>query len=148
MIELPEDDDVLCRELGSLLVRSDPMPASITAAARGAFAWRTVDAELAVLRSDSLLEATGGVRGGADRQLTVESGSISVEIDVLDGGRRIVGQVVPPQAGAIDLEGPHTRSATATDAYGQFSLDVGNGPARLRFSAADGSSVVTDWVTL
>ena len=148
MIELPEDDDVLARELGSLLRRTSPMPASVVAAARGAFAWRTVDAELAVLRADSLLEATAGVRGGADRQLTFEAADVSVEVDVLDGGRRIVGQVVPPQAGAIDLEGPHTRSAAAADDFGQFVLDVWNGPARLRFSGADGCSVVTDWVTL
>ena len=148
MIELPEDDDLLAGELGSLLRRSNPMPASILAAARGAFAWRTVDAELAVLRTDSLLEATVGVRGGADRQLTFESDSVSVEVDVLDGGRRIVGQVVPPQPGAVDLEGPHAKSAAQADAYGQFALDVWNGPARLRFSGADGRSVVTDWVTL
>ena len=148
MIELPEDDDALAAELGSLLRRSNPMPASILAAARGAFAWRTVDAELAVLRRDSLLEPTAGVRGGADRQLTFESGGVSVEVDVLDGGRRIVGQVVPPQPGAIDVEGPHVTSAAEADDYGQFVLDVSNGPARLRFSGADGRSVVTDWVTL
>ena len=148
MIELPEDDDLLARELGSLLRRSNPMPDSILAAARGAFAWRTVDAELAVLRADSVLEAAVGVRGGADRQLTFESANVSVEVDVLDGGRRIVGQVVPPQAGSVDLEGPHTRSTAQADSYGQFALDVWNGPARLRFSGADGRSVVTDWVTL
>ena len=148
MIELPEDDDVLAGELGSLLRRSNPMPASIMTAARGAFAWRTVDVELAVLRTDSVLEATAGVRGGGDRQLTFESANVRVEVDVLDGGRRIVGQVVPPQPGSVDLEGPHTRSAAEADAFGQFSLDVWNGPARLRFSGADGRSVVTDWVTL
>jgi hypothetical protein len=148
MIELPEDDDLLAGELGSLLRRSNPMPASITASARSAFAWRTVDAELAVLRADSMLEATAGVRGGTDRQLTFEAAGMSVEVDVLDGGRRIVGQVVPPQPGSVDLEGPHTRSAAAADDYGQFALDVWNGPARLRFSGVDGRSVVTDWVTL
>jgi hypothetical protein len=148
VIELPEDDDVLVRELGSLLRRSDPMPPSIMAAARGAFAWRTADADLAVLRADSLLEATAGVRGGADRQLTFEAETLSVEVEVLDGGRRIVGQVVPPQPGSVDLEGPHTKSAAQADDYGQFALDVWNGPARLRFSGADGRSVVTDWVTL
>lgn len=148
MIELPEDDDLLAREVGAVLHRSSPMPSSIVAAARGALAWRTVDADLAVLRADSLLEATAGVRGGADRQLTFESDTVSVEVDVLDGGRRIVGQVVPPQSGAVDLEGPRATSAARADDLGQFSLDVWNGPARLRFSSADGRSVVTDWVTL
>jgi hypothetical protein len=64
MIELPEDDDALASELATVLRRSAPMPAAIVAAARGAFAWRTVDAELAVLRADSVLEAAAGVRGG------------------------------------------------------------------------------------
>ena len=148
VIDLPEDDDVLARELGTLLRRSSPMPASIAAAARGAFAWRSVDADLAVLRNDSLLEATVGVRGGADRQLTFASETVSVEVDVLDGGRRIVGQVVPPQPGSVDVEGPHRRAAVQADAFGQFALDVVNGPARLRFSGADGRTVITDWVTL
>ena len=148
MIELPEDDDALAAELGALLRRSAPMPPSIMAAARGAFAWRTLDADLAVLRADSLLEATVGVRGGADRQLTFASDTVSVELDVLDGGRRIVGQVVPPQPGAVNVEGPGARSTAETDEFGQFSLDVWNGPARLRFSGADGRAVVTDWVTL
>jgi hypothetical protein len=73
---------------------------------------------------------------------------VSVELDVIDGGRRIVGHVVPPQQGAVDVEGPHATSVAAIDDFGQFALDVWNGPARLRFRGADGRSVVTDWVTL
>ena len=148
MIELPEDDDLLADELGELLRRRSPMPASVLDAARGAFTWRSVDDELAVLRNDSLLEAAAGVRGGGDRQLTFEADGVSLEVDVLDGGRRVIGQVVPAQAGAVELEGPHTRSDAATDRYGQFALDVWNGPARLRFRPVDGPVIVTDWVTL
>jgi hypothetical protein len=148
MIELPEDDDQLAAELATLLRRRSPMPASILNAARGALAWRSVDDELAVLRADSLLEAAVGVRGAADRQLTFEAGTVTLEVDIVDGGRRVVGQVVPAQAGALQLEGPHTRSDAATDRFGQFALDVWNGPARLRFSPVDGPAVVTDWVTL
>ena len=148
MIELPEDDDVLAAELGEVLRERDPMPASVLHAARGAFAWRTVDADLAVLSLDSLLEATAGVRGGGDRQLTFEADRLSLEVDVVDGGRRVVGQVVPPQLGEIQLEGPHTRSSAAIDDRGQFTLSVWNGPARLRFRPTAGPAVVTDWVTL
>src|SRR5689334_17608289 len=145
MIELPEDDDVLAAELATALRARDPMPETVANAARGAFAWRTIDADLAVLSVDSLLEATAGVRGGGDRQLTFESKGLSLEVDIIEGGRRVVGQVVPPQAGAVELEGPHTRSSAATDDYGQFSLSVWNGPARLRFRPLDGPAVVTDW---
>ena len=148
MIELPENDDVLADELTAILRARSQMPASVVHAARGAFAWRTVDAELAVLRNDSTLDAMAGVRGGADRQLTFEAAGVSLEVDVVDGGRRVLGQVVPPQPGEVELEGPHTRSDAATDRYGQFALDVWNGPARLRFRPLDGPPIVTDWVTL
>jgi hypothetical protein len=148
VIELPEDDDLLAAELAAVLRSRDPMPSPVVQAARGAFAWRTVDADLAVLSADSLLEATAGVRGGGDRQLTFEAGGLSLEVDVVEGGRRLVGQIVPPQPGEVELEGPHTRSSAATDRLGQFSLSVWNGPARLRFRPAVGSAVVTDWVTL
>jgi hypothetical protein len=149
MIELPEDDDALAAELGAVLRSHDPMPAAVASAARGALAWRTVDADLAVLSVDSLLEATAGVRGAGDRQLTFEARRLSLEVDVVDGGRRVIGQVVPPQSGEVELEGPHTRSSAATDGLGQFTLSVWNGPARLRFRpAAAGPAIVTDWVTL
>jgi hypothetical protein len=148
MIELPEDDDLLAAELASVLRGRDPMPSSVATAARGAFAWRTIDADLAVLSVDSLLEATAGMRGSGDRQLTFEAERLSLEVDVIDGGRRVVGQVVPPQQGEVELEGPHTRSSATTDHLGQFTLSVWNGPARIRFRSAAGSAVVTDWVTL
>ena len=149
MIELPEDDDALARELGAVLREHDPMPPSILNAARGAFAWRTVDDDLAVLSLDSMLEASSaGVRGAGDRQLTFEASGLSFEVDVVDGGRRVIGQVLPPQHGEIDLEGPHTRSSAAIDEHGQFTLSVWNGPARLRFRPPAGPAVVTDWVTL
>jgi hypothetical protein len=148
VIELPEDDDVLAAELAAVLRTRDAMPASIANAARGAFTWRTIDADLAVLRADSLLEATVGLRGSGDRQLTFEADRLSLEVDVVDGGRRVVGQVVPPQRGEVELEGPHTRSSAAADDHGQFALSVWNGPARLRFRPAAGPAVVTDWVTL
>jgi hypothetical protein len=148
VIDLPEDDDALAAELASVLRAHDPMPSSVVSAARGAFAWRTIDAELAVLAADSMLEAAAGVRGSGDRQLTFEAGGVSLEVDVVEGGRRVDGQVVPPQPGEVELEGPHTRSSAATDVQGQFSLSVWNGPARLRFRPMAGPAVVTDWVTL
>ena len=149
MIELPEDDDLLADELAAVLRARSAMPASVLDAARAAFVWRDIDAELAVLRRDSVLEATAGVRGGADRQLTFEAAGLSVEVDVLDGGRRVIGQIVPPQPGQVELEGPRARADASTDRYGQFVVaDVGGGPVRLRFRPVEGPGVVTDWMTL
>ena len=48
----------------------DPEPATVTAGAMAAFSWRTIDAELATLTHDSLLDddALAGVRSGGPRQ--------------------------------------------------------------------------------
>lgn len=149
MIELPEDDDELLAELGALLRREDPMPASIVAAARGAMVWRSVDAELATLAADSLEAALAGVRGAAgDRQLTFEAASLCVEVDVVDGGQHLVGQVVPARAGTIEIEGPLVQRSSDLDRFGQFSFDAPLGPTRFRVRSPGGADVVTDWVTL
>lgn len=148
MIELPENDDELAAELGRVLQQEDPMPASVVAAARGAMVWRSVDAELATLAADSLEAATAGVRGSGDRQLTFEAASLCVEIDVVDGGRHLVGQVVPARAGTIEVEGPLIQRSAALDRYGQFTLDAPLGPARFRVRSQGDADVVTDWVTL
>ena len=148
MIELPEDDDLLAAELALVLRAHDPMPASVAESARGAFLWRTVDADLAVLTIDSLLEATAGVRGSGDRQLTFEAHDVSLEVDVVDGGRRVIGQVVPPQPGNVELEGAHVRSSARADGLGQFTFSAWNGPVRLRFRPSSGGAIVTDWITL
>lgn len=148
MIELPEDDDELLAELGRVLRREDPMPASVVAAARGAMVWRTVDAELASLAADSLEAAVAGVRGAGDRQLTFEAASLCVEIDVVDGGRHLVGQVVPARQGTIEIEGPLVQRSVVLDRFGQFTLDAPIGPARFRVRSEGGADVVTDWVTL
>ena len=146
MIELPEDDDELMAELGELLRREDPLPDAVVAGARGALVWRTVDTELASLSADSLLDAVAGVRGDAQRQLTFDSRRLTVEVDV-DAGH-LVGQVVPPQRGHVELEGPRVQQAADTDALGQFSLPATRGPVRIRFRGDDGEIVVTEWVTL
>lgn len=162
MIDLPEDDDQLAAELGNLLRRHDPVPADVIESARGALAWRTVDADIAVLASDSYLTAAAGVRGtGGDRQLTFAGATVTLEVDVLPdlddhGGYRLVGQVVPAYVGEIEIE---RRGAAAggklsavTDKYGQFAVAFApSGPTRLRFRPADAervASIVTDWVTL
>lgn len=148
MIELPEDDDELLAELGRVLQREDPMPAGVVAAARGAMVWRSVEAELASLAADSLEAAVAGVRGSGDRQLTFEAASLCVEVDVVDGGQHLVGQVVPAREGTIEIEGPLVQRSSHLDRYGQFTFDAPLGPARFRVRSPGGADVVTDWVTL
>src|SRR3954447_12070309 len=47
------DDDATLEELRALLTRMDPVPDRLDEAARAAFTWRTIDAELAELMADS-----------------------------------------------------------------------------------------------
>src|SRR5437588_4729513 len=91
------EDIGLLAELSAMFDVVDPVPPEVTQAAYGAFAWRTIDAELAELAEDSLLTGTAGVRGADTRLLTFEAPSVSAVVEVTELGvrRRLVGQVIP-----------------------------------------------------
>src|SRR2546421_13096350 len=65
MAEWLFDDDLLLTELGAALREDVPQP--MVSAAKDAYTWRTIDAELAVLSAGSAddLEAVGARGGGA-----------------------------------------------------------------------------------
>ncbi len=159
---MDDDDDMtpdeardlgLLDELRLIVGRADPVPPSLVLAARSAIAWRTIDAELAQLTYDSLLDdALVGVRAAdATRLVTFEAGELQIEVQVATLGdhRRLVGQVVPPRAGTLELHADDpARLETTVDDLGRFTLDqVPAGPVRLLFRPADGSpDVRTDWL--
>lgn len=148
------DDDALMAELQDLAARVDPPPENLREAARWAFSWRTVDSELAELVADSATEAPAltGVRAeGGPRLLTFESPRLEVEVQVTQTpeGRRLVGQVVPPQQIRIEVRhGGGTVSADA-DELGRFAVDgVAAGPVSLRCHLGSGEQariVDTEW---
>lgn len=146
------DDETLLDDLRHALAASDTVDERVLAAARGAFAWRTVDAELAELVRDSAVDGPVGVRsdgrGDAPRILSFATEGIGVEIEV--GPRGIVGQLLPCASGEVDLltldEGL-VASATA-DEVGCFNLPAPHSrTVRLRCRAGE-LSFVTDWVIL
>ena len=62
----PQDgDDRLIEVLRRALAEADEVPTEVVAAARAAWTWRTIDAELAALVHDSTLDdqELAGVRG-------------------------------------------------------------------------------------
>jgi hypothetical protein len=149
MIELPEGDDELFAELRAVLDQEDRVPSSVVGAARGALAWRSIDEELAMLSLDSLLETTSsGVRGGSDRQLTFETTGLTIELDVIDGGRQVMGQLVPPLPAKVEVQLPGVTSTVHADTHGQFSARGALGPFRLHVRSDTGVDVVTEWITL
>lgn len=148
----PADDTadvVLLAELRLLAAALDPVPPEAVAAARSAIAWRTMDAELAELTADTSLEPRlAGVRGGAAPvMLTFESPELTVEVEVTEdhGARRLLGQLVPPAAGEVEVRHGGGRSVVAADEVGRFSaFDLASGPLSLRCRV--GTRVVeTDW---
>lgn len=144
---LPLDDDELLDRLRGLAAIHDPVPADLFRTARGAFALRTLDEELADLLFDSLLdEALVGIRGGATRQLTFGVDDLTIDIDI--DGDGLVGHVSPSGPATVELQTPDSIVDADVDALGRFFVDQPpNGPFRLRVALA-GKWVTTEWVNL
>jgi hypothetical protein len=151
------NEETMLDELRGLLARVDPVPERLNEAARAAYTWRTIDAELAELMRDSA-EAEAGelaLRGAATgpRLLSFESPRVAIEAEVTVTGpraRRLAGQIVPPAAATVVLEQGGERLSMQADELGRFAFDrVGAGPARLRAALPDGGmEIATPWTSL
>jgi hypothetical protein len=142
-------DDELLDRLATALSQADPVPAAVTEFAKAALSWRTIDAELAELVFDSVVDELVGVRSEGDtRQVTFRAPGVEIEVAVLaEGARRIVGQLVPPQEAEIELRYGGESRATLSDSLGRFTFqDVPAGPISLRCKLADDHTVQTDWM--
>jgi hypothetical protein len=123
----------------------------ILQAGYAAFAWRTIDAELAELTYDSIASRPMLVRSGSPQQaalraLSFASRSLTIELEVEP--TQLMGQLVPPQQGDIILTlrtGPASR--IRVDELGCFTIDpLPQGPFRLQVVGEQ--NVMTDWITL
>jgi hypothetical protein len=151
------NDEAVFEELRDLIARTDPVPERLDDAARAAFTWRTIDAELAELMQDSaeVDEAALALRGAATgpRLLSFESPRLAIEAEVTVLGpreRRLVGQIVPPVAASLTLEQGGVRLTAQADELGRFAFDrVDAGPVRLRAALPDGGmEVATPWTSI
>ncbi|MFF6986374.1 hypothetical protein [Streptomyces sp. NPDC010273] len=142
------DDGLLEEELRQAAAILDPVPADLRQLAMDAYALYDMDARLAELTFDSLIDAIP-VRGAMDvpRMLTFTAGDLSIDVEVTSEG--LMGQVMPPQPAGIEvLNGPQAlRLTTLTaDALGRFTSDAPPaGPFALRLRAG-GEVVVTEWL--
>jgi hypothetical protein len=122
------DDDALLAELGDVLAGPGGAPPSeLVAGAKALFTWRTVDAELAVLTYDSLLDAEAGVRATAlPRVLTFEAPGLTVELEVESDprGRRLSGQLVPATLASVEVRCDGTLGRAEADAFGRFAVPL------------------------
>jgi hypothetical protein len=142
------DTGLLEEELRRAAAVLDPVPAELRRLAVEAYVLHDLDAQIAELTFDSLVDAIP-VRGVADppRMLTFRAGELTVDVEVTGDG--LMGQVLPPQPAGIEvLGGPHPAAPTAlaADDLGRFTSDVPpSGPFALRLRAG-GQVVVTEWL--
>jgi hypothetical protein len=148
------DDIRLLGAVRAVFEELDPVPPEVLAAARGAYSWRTVDAELAELVLDSLTTSTAGVRStSGPRLVTFEADRLTVEVEVGETGRtrRIVGQLVPPGRAIVAVRWARGEQTVEADELGRFAVDgVPAGPVSLlcRLAEAPERPVVTSWVNI
>jgi hypothetical protein len=151
------DDTELEEELRRVVAQVDSVPAALLEEAEGALAWRTIDAELAELAFDSLVDhgeaaLVRGIQHG--RMLSFRASSLTIEVEVTGtrASRRLVGQLVPAQRGSVDIRHADNVVNVEADELGRFSADsLQAGPISLRCridSAAAQRPVVTDWITI
>ncbi|MGH8930992.1 MAG: hypothetical protein ACRDZO_10305 [Egibacteraceae bacterium] len=137
----------------------DSIPLEVHEAARAAFAWRTVAAELAELTYDSVLDSPqldseDPLDPQEPRRLRFEVADVTIELEVHDAGghRWLKGQILPPQAWTLKVRHERGDRDLDADARGRFQLlGVARGPVSMlcRLGLGDTARVLeTEWVML
>ena len=146
------DDEVLLAALRQAIRSRRAVPPEFVDAAKNAFAWHDIDAELAQLTYDSSRASAAAAPTRAEaasiRALTFTSPRLTIELEVTEDS--LLGQVVPAQAAMIEVQ---TREgaeiAVPSDEIGCFSVHpIPPGSFRLRCRTADSTDVLTGWITL
>ena len=144
-----DDDDALERILGKSLALDQQVPPEWREAARAAYTWRTIDAELLALTHDSAVEAGAAVRGpGEARTVAFTGGGMTLEVELSD--RQIMGQLTAPGGSEVVFESVDGRTrSTSIDDSGFFSLPgEDHGLVRFAVRPEGGARLVTQWIVL
>jgi hypothetical protein len=146
-----DDDDELLAALGEAIRAREEVPEWFVETGKNAYAWHNIDAELAQLTydSDNDRDAVAVVRSesASIRALTFTSAQLSIELEVTAGS--LVGQIIPPRAGTLEVHNTAGVASSPVDEIGCFSVTpIPNSPFRLRCRTADGADVLTGWITL
>jgi hypothetical protein len=143
------NDDNIEAALRAVLAAVDRVPEAVLAAANAAIGWRDLDADLALLTSESGL-GLSHLRGGPPRLLTFRSGQQVIELEVSSaaGATRLLGQLDPPAAADVIIESAQGSRSARADSRGRFSV-VGLSDSWLRVivSRADhpDARTATEW---
>jgi hypothetical protein len=149
-------DDLLLDELRRIASLVDPVPEALEAAGRESLTWLRVDAELAELLSDSIVDderlalvrSSGGVRA-----VTFEADGFTIELDILGDGaqRTLVGQLVPAGIAEIEVQTSEAPTTVTADQHGRFRAErVPAGRMRLRVTGHPSAAAPTEtsWITI
>ena len=159
MNQQDNEHDRLERELRDLFSQHDPVPPLVTQAAKAAFGWRRLDAELAELQADSALDAESfALARGApatQRSMSCSTGRLAIDIEIHGevGDRMLLGQLSPRRRASIEVQSAHQAAPTVveSDDLGRFRTKLPPaGSIRLRVSSdpAGTSWVETSWIPL
>jgi hypothetical protein len=147
------DDDELLGALGDAIRARQGVPGWFVETGKNAYAWHNIDAELAQLTYDSDSDADRGLaaavrsEAASIRALTFTSPRLSIELEVGEGS--LLGQIIPPRAGTLEVHTTAVVTSSPVDEIGCFIVDpIPSSPFRLRCRTEDGADVLTGWVTL
>jgi hypothetical protein len=143
------DDEQLMAALQAAIRARQDVPDRFLEMGKNAFAWHSIDAELAQLTYDSSRDAVAAVRSEAAsiRALTFTSGRLSIELEVADN--MLVGQIIPPRSGTLEVHTTAGVTSSPVDEIGCFTVSpIPASPFRIRCRTEDGEDVLTGWITL
>ena len=145
------DDEELLAALGEAMRAWQAVPEWFVETGKNAYAWHDIDAEMAQLTYDSLVdrERLAVVRSEAAsiRALTFTSTRLSIELEVAETS--LLGQIIPPRAGTLEVHTTAGVTSTPVDEIGCFTVEpIPASPFRLRCRIEDGADVLTGWITL
>jgi hypothetical protein len=148
-------DEELLAALGEAVKARSAVPEWFVETGKNAYAWHNIDAELAQLTYDSDSDsdadrgAAAAVRSepASIRALTFTSAPLSIELEVTSDS--LVGQLIPPRAGTLEVHTTGGVTSSPVDEIGCFAVTpIPASPFRLRCRAEDGTDVLTGWITL
>jgi hypothetical protein len=154
------DDEGLLTALGGMLSPHETPPGWLLDLAKGSYALRAIDTELAALTSDSELDTTVSLlrAGSAPRLIVFEAGDLTVEIEVRPGNRagqwQLIGQLIPAGPARIQLRRaagaePAEPAWVDADERGRFAVDdLAGGPLSLTCVREGRRAVTTAWITI
>jgi hypothetical protein len=145
------DDELLLAALGAAIRSRGEVPEWFVQTGKNAYAWHNIDAELAQLTYDSQSDAGAALtvrsEAASIRALTFTSAGLSMELEVT--GTALLGQIIPPQAGVLEVHTKAGVTSSPVDEIGCFTIaPIPASPFRLRCRTDDGADVLTGWITL